>query len=160
MVHVSIVVEVMQKLLQRHETLAVAESCTGGGLAYNIVQVPGVSSVFLGGTVVYANSAKERILSVPRSIIEQRGAVSQEVALLMADGCKKVFGSDWALSTTGIAGPTGGSKEKPVGLVWIGLVGPKLKIAKDYIFADISRIEHQSQTIDQAMMLLKSNISY
>ncbi len=98
-------------------TLAVAESCTGGAIANRIVDVPGASAVFRGGVVAYANEAKEALLGVPRARIEAHGAVSEEVAAAMADGARTRFGADVALATTGIAGPDGGTPEKPVGTV-------------------------------------------
>jgi nicotinamide-nucleotide amidase len=102
-------------------TLAVAESCTGGLVAELITGVPGVSEFFLGGVVSYSNRAKAELLGVSPALIESRGAVSSEVAEAMAQGVRERFGADVAVSTTGIAGPGGGSAEKPVGLVYLGL---------------------------------------
>ncbi len=102
-------------------TLAVAESCTGGMIASRIVSVPGASSVFLEGAVTYANGAKARALGVPQALLDQRGAVSEEVAMAMAEGLRSRSGADICLSVTGVAGPDGGTEEKPVGLVWLGL---------------------------------------
>jgi PncC family amidohydrolase len=151
--------EIVQILLTNNQTLATAESCTGGALAYEITQLPGVSSIFLGGIVSYANEAKTKLLSVPKDILLRHGAVSKEVALLMAENCKKVFSSTWALATTGIAGPSGGSKEKPVGLVWISVAGPNILHAYDFLFANISRIEHQQKTLHQALSILKAHLA-
>jgi PncC family amidohydrolase len=150
----NLVDQIVKNLLAKNETLSVAESCTGGGLAYEIAQKPGVSPIFLGGVVSYANEAKTNLLSISKSVLEQHGAVSREVALLMAKNCCQVFSSSWALSTTGISGPTGGSKSKPVGLVWIGICGPSIADAKDYLFARISRTDHQKRTIQEALTLL------
>jgi len=102
-------------------TLAIAESCTGGLLASRLTDVPGASSYFLQGFVVYSNQAKERNLGVPAETIESFGAVSEEVARAMAIGCLETSGSDLAVATTGIAGPSGGSPEKPVGMVCLGV---------------------------------------
>ena len=102
-------------------TIAVAESCTGGLLASRLTDVPGASSYFLQGFVVYSNQAKERNLGVPAETIESFGAVSEEVARAMAIGCLETSGSDFAVATTGIAGPSGGSLEKPVGLVCLSV---------------------------------------
>jgi len=102
-------------------TLAVAESCTGGAAAKQITDVAGVSSIFLGGAVTYANSAKEKYLGVKASTLETHGAVSRETAVQMAAGVCHQLGADIGLSFTGIAGPTGGSDQKPVGTVFIGL---------------------------------------
>ncbi|HEY6070441.1 MAG TPA: competence/damage-inducible protein A [Chthoniobacterales bacterium] len=118
--------EVLVELLtKKKQTLATAESCTGGLLANRITDVPGASAVLLAGYVCYANEAKTDILGVDPKLIEQHGAVSEEVARAMADGARKRAGSTYALSTTGIAGPDGGSKEKPVGTVYVALAGGK-----------------------------------
>lgn len=151
---------ISQQLTNRHETIAVAESCTGGGLAYYISQVPGISNVFLGGMVTYANSAKINLLHIPKDTIATHGAVSKEIALLMAKNCKQAFGSTWALSTTGIAGPGGGSKEKPVGIVWIGIAGPTIHEAYQFVFENLSRLEHQRKTIEQALYVLEQNLKH
>jgi nicotinamide-nucleotide amidase len=102
-------------------TLATAESCTGGLIARRITAIPGVSAWYLGGVVSYANHAKERLLDVPRTLLEAHGAVSPEVAEAMAVGIRSRLGADLGLSVTGVAGPSGGTPEKPVGLVWLGL---------------------------------------
>jgi len=102
-------------------TLAVAESCSGGMIAQRITDVPGSSGYFLEGQVTYSNSAKIRMLDVPVALIDEKGAVSSEVAKAMAKGVRRVAGSDLGLSVTGIAGPDGGSEEKPVGTVFISL---------------------------------------
>jgi len=115
---------VLERLRRRGETLAVAESCTGGGLGTALAAVPGASDVFLGGVIAYANSLKEGLLGVPPELLAEHGAVSDPVAIAMAEGVRRRTGSDWALSVTGIAGPGGGSATKPVGLVHLGLAGP------------------------------------
>ncbi|WP_240906902.1 competence/damage-inducible protein A [Paludisphaera rhizosphaerae] len=102
-------------------TLATAESCTGGLIAHKITAIPGVSAYYNGGVVSYANSAKTALLDVPADLIAAHGAVSPEVAAAMAEGARRRFGVDVAVSTTGIAGPDGGTPEKPVGLVYLGL---------------------------------------
>jgi len=112
---------VVRLLMQRQETLATAESCTGGLIANSITNVPGASEVFLAGYVTYANNAKSDILDVDPKLIEKHGAVSEPVARAMAKGARTRAGSTHALATTGIAGPTGGSGEKPVGTVYVAL---------------------------------------
>lgn len=102
-------------------TLSAAESCTGGRVGDKITNVAGSSDYFRGSAVTYSNEAKIAILGVKKETLEAHGAVSEQVAMEMAMGCRKTFGSDVAVSTTGIAGPTGGSDEKPVGLVWFGV---------------------------------------
>ncbi len=112
---------VVELLTGRAETLATAESCTGGALADCITDVPGASAVFLGGFVTYANEAKTRDLDVDAALIREHGAVSRQVAVAMAAGALKKTDAHYALATTGIAGPDGGSAEKPVGTVYIAL---------------------------------------
>ena len=102
-------------------SLALAESCTGGMIAETITNVAGASDIFYGSAVTYVNSAKEHILGVARETLEKHGAVSSECAAGMADGARRVYGADVAMSVTGIAGPGGGSEAKPVGTVWFGL---------------------------------------
>ena len=110
------------KLLSKHgKTLSTAESCTGGLIASTITSVPGASEYFLGTVVSYANSVKQEVLGVPQATIRNFGAVSSECVAAMAEGVRNLTGSDFAVATSGIAGPGGGSEEKPVGLVWIGV---------------------------------------
>jgi len=128
--------EVLVKLLtERKETLALAESCTGGLLANRITNVPGASKVFVAGHVVYANEAKINMLGVDKDLIEKHGAVSEPIARAMAEGARARARSTYALATTGIAGPTGGSEEKPVGTVYIALAfADEETIAKRFFF--------------------------
>jgi nicotinamide-nucleotide amidase len=114
---------VVKLLTQRKETLAIAESCTGGYLAHRITNVPGASAIFLSGWVTYSNEAKAQTLGVDPSLIEKHGAVSKQVAQAMAEGARGRAKADFALATTGVAGPGGGSEEKPVGTVFIALAG-------------------------------------
>ena len=111
-------------LINRGQTLAVAESCTGGAIASKFTAQAGASAYFLCGVVSYSNESKCNVLGVQISDIEQYGAVSEQVAKAMAQGAKVISGANFAISTTGIAGPTGGTKEKPVGTVWIGIATP------------------------------------
>ena len=115
---------VLQLLRQRGQTLAVAESCTGGGLGAALAAVPGASDVFLGGVIAYANAVKQELLEVSLAALEADGAVSDSVATAMAEGVRRRTGATWALAVTGVAGPGGGSGDKPVGLVHIALAGP------------------------------------
>lgn len=115
-------------------TLATAESCTGGGVAASVTSVSGSSAYFLGGVVAYANSAKRNILGVPEVVLETRGAVSLECAAAMAEGARRLYGATFAVSTTGIAGPTGGTARKPVGLVCFGLAGPGGTAVEEQVF--------------------------
>src|SRR5207249_7718064 len=114
--------EVIVKLLiQRNETMATAESCTGGLIANRITNVPGASTAFIAGYVCYANQAKSDMLNVDPKLVERHGAVSELVARTLAEHARACAGCDYALATTGVAGPTGGSPEKPVGTVYVGL---------------------------------------
>ncbi len=122
--HTRLETAVVALLTEAGRTLATAESCTGGWISNLVTNVPGSSAVFLGGVAAYANAAKTDLLDVPADLIAAHGAVSKEVAIAMAAGAARRFGADYALSTTGIAGPGGGSADKPVGLVWIGFHGP------------------------------------
>ena len=119
---------VARVLTENHATVAVAESCTGGMLAERLTNVPGSSSYFLGGVICYSNELKTSLVGVPPAMIEAKGAVSSEVALALADGIRKRTGATIGVGVTGIAGPGGGTPEKPVGLVHIGLAdehGPR-----------------------------------
>ncbi|GEM_PF-286342 len=111
-------------LRARGLTLAVAESCTGGLVSHRITNVPGSSDYYLGSVTSYANAVKERVLGVPGDVLALRGAVSRETALAMARGVRRLLGADLGLSVTGIAGPGGGTPQKPVGLVYIALAAP------------------------------------
>ena len=115
---------VLEQLRQRGETLAVAESCTGGGIGAALAAVPGASDGFLGGVIAYANGVKEQVLGVPPPLLERHGAVSDPVAKAMAEGARDRTGATWAIAVTGVAGPGGGSADKPVGLVHIAIAGP------------------------------------
>lgn len=110
-----------KSLLSAGRSVAVAESCTGGGVCEALTSVPGSSAYFLGGVVAYGNESKTRELGVSSSLIESRGAVSQEVAEAMAAGAARRFGADIGIGTTGIAGPGGGTRDKPVGTVYVAI---------------------------------------
>src|SRR5216110_132997 len=127
--------EVIVKLLiQRNETMATAESCTGGLIANRITNVPGASTVFIAGYVCYANQAKIDMLNVDPQVIKEHGAVSEPVARALAEHARSRAGSNYALGTTGVAGPTGGSPEKPVGTVYMALAAPGKTVAKKFFF--------------------------
>ena len=111
-------------LTQRQQTLSTAESCTGGAIASRFTAMAGASVYFNGGVIAYANEVKIGILGVNAEDIERYGAVSESVARQMAEGARQATGSDYAIATTGIAGPTGGTKEKPIGTVWMAVATP------------------------------------
>jgi nicotinamide-nucleotide amidase len=121
-------------LVQRNQAVAVAESCTGGLLANRITNVPGASAVFFAGYVCYANRAKIDMLDVDPQLIEKHGAVSEQVARALAEHARACARSDYALATTGVAGPSGGSPEKPVGTVYVALAASGETIAKKLFF--------------------------
>ncbi len=115
-------------------TLSTAESCTGGYIAHLITSVSGSSDYFMGSVVSYSNRAKAELLDVDPQLIEDKGAVSKEVVLQMAEGARKKFHTDYAIATSGVAGPTGGSAEKPVGTIWIAVAGPDGAKARCFSF--------------------------
>lgn len=116
-------------------TVAVAESCTGGAVTARIVSIAGSSNYLLGGIIAYSNDAKHRLLGVPEEILANPGAVSAECATAMAEGARRAFGADIAVSTTGIAGPGGATRRKPVGLVYLGLATPTGSHVDEHHFA-------------------------
>ncbi|MEY2539559.1 MAG: nicotinamide-nucleotide amidase [Verrucomicrobiota bacterium] len=144
-------------LASRKETLALAESCTGGLLANRLTNVPGASDVFIAGYVTYANTAKIDILRVDPELIEQHGAVSQPVARAMAEGARARAGSTYALATTGIAGPAGGSAEKPAGSVFVALASAEETIARKFFFPN-DRETFKQMTAQAAFELLRRKL--
>jgi nicotinamide-nucleotide amidase len=124
---------VVRLLTERRQTLALAESCTGGLIANRITNVPGASAIFLGGIVCYSNDAKEKFLGVRAQTLAEHGAVSEATAREMAEGARLRTGAYYALSVTGIAGPTGGSEARPVGTVFVGLSMPHSTSARRYM---------------------------
>ena len=138
--------QVVGRLLrERGQTLAVAESCTGGLIAEKLTGVPGCSDYFLGGVVAYANDAKSALLGVPAPVLESHGAVSEPTARAMAEGVRERFGADIGVATTGISGPGGGSEEKPVGLVYVALASSGGTIVEDFVFP-LDRVRHRALT--------------
>jgi len=150
--------QVLVKLLaQRKQTLAIAESCTGGLLANRITNVPGSSEVFLAGHVCYANDAKIDILAIDPKLIEKHGAVSDPVARAMAEGAHTRARSTYALATTGIAGPGGGSEKKAAGTVYIALASPAETLVKKYFFPS-ERETFKELTAQAAFELLRRKL--
>lgn len=148
-----------QLLKERNYTLAIAESCTGGLISSRVTDIPGSSGYFAGGIVAYSNEAKRDILHVPQEILRFYGAVSSETALAMAKGVRALLKTSIGLSVTGIAGPEGGTKEKPVGLVYIALVTDLVSRSDKHIFSG-NRLEIKEQTCREALeKILKYAIS-
>ncbi len=144
-------------LKDRGLTLAVAESCTGGLISHRITNVSGSSSYFERALITYSNGAKVELLNIDEDLIEQYGAVSMEVARLMADGVRKVSGTDIGLAATGIMGPTGATPTKPVGLVYIGICDDKVCTSKEFRFGD-DRILNKERTSQAALDMLRRNL--
>jgi nicotinamide-nucleotide amidase len=145
---------IVGELVRRGRTIGVAESVTGGGVADSIVSFPGASRAFLGGVVAYDNAVKQSLLGVRAETLAQFGAVSEETAIEMARGAKKALGVDFALATTGIAGPDGGSAEKPIGLVWFALVDEEDEVTTQRSTIPGNRTDVRDRAAMQALSLI------
>ncbi|MCB1101553.1 MAG: CinA family nicotinamide mononucleotide deamidase-related protein [Kiritimatiellae bacterium] len=139
------------------QTLAVAESCTGGGLGEQLTALPGSSRFFVGGVIAYANAVKESLLDVPAELLADQGAVSGPVAAAMAVGVRTRLGADWGVSITGVAGPGGGTDDKPVGLVYIGVAGPEGSVVREIRFGG-SRSSIRNFAMRAALNLLREHL--
>ena len=126
-------------------TLSTAESCTGGNIAQLITSIAGSSDYFKGSVVAYANEIKEQLLDVPQQVLAENGAVSEQTVLHMARGARRQFKTDYAIAVSGIAGPGGGTAEKPVGTTWIAVATPTETIAQKFLFGD-----HRGRNIRKA----------
>ena len=146
-----------QLLRQRNFTLSVAESCTGGRLGDRITDIPGSSDYFLGGVISYSNAAKVDLLGVDRAVLASKGAVSREVAIQMASGVRRRLGTDIGVGVTGIAGPAGGSRAKPVGLVFIAVSSETRSTCAKKIFKG-SRTSIKRQSTEEAVRVLQEFI--
>ena len=146
-------------LKEKKLTIACAESCTGGLIAKSITDVGGCSSVFLGGVVAYANEIKENVLGVSGETLKKYGAVSEFTAMEMADGVRRICGSDIGISTTGIAGPDGGTEEKPVGTVYVGFSFKDTTLAFNLkLDPTLSRDEIRTLTVQKILSLTLDKI--
>lgn len=151
------VFRIVEILHGRHLILSTAESCTGGLLAGKLIEVPGASDVYSEGFITYSNRAKEERLGVQRTTLQLHGAVSAECAVEMAQGAARVSHSDIGLSTTGIAGPGGGTSDKPVGLVYIGISNGGQARAIECRFAG-DRASVRAQAVNAALGLLEEEL--
>lgn len=142
-----------QILRQKKQTVAVAESVTGGLISHLITKVPGCSNFFLGAVVAYSNSLKEKFLNVSHETLRTYGAVSEETAKEMAEGIRILTRSNYGLATTGIAGPTGGTNNKPIGLVYIAVSALGITKVKQYVFTG-DRLAIQEQAAKEALIYL------
>lgn len=143
----------LEKLIQKGLTIAIAESCTGGLLSNRITNIPGSSKAFLLGTVTYSNDSKNKILKIPKEIIPKHGAVSEETAKCMALNIQKITQASTSLGITGIAGPQGGNKSKPVGTVFIALSYRGKTSIKKFHFSG-NRLQVKRKAADKAMEML------
>jgi PncC family amidohydrolase len=155
---ISLEIIVGELLRQQAFTLAVAESCTGGLLSHRLTNVPGSSTYFMGGIVSYSNEAKVSLLNVKKETLEKYGAVSRETAIEMARGIRFILGAEVGVALTGIAGPGGGSPDKPVGLTWIGLSMPRRDDAWRFVWPG-NRLENKESSVDQALKILVKALS-
>ena len=142
-------------LSEKNLTCATAESCTGGGVGAAITAQAGSSAVYLGGVVSYDNCVKTGLLGVPEEVIQNKGAVSEECAAAMAEGARKLIGADLAVSVTGIAGPGGGSAEKPVGTVWFSVASGELPVCECRRFPG-DRAAVRAAAVEHALKMLLS----
>lgn len=145
---------VVELLKEKGKTVTTAESCTGGLVAGRLLNVPGASSVYMEGYITYSNEAKEKLLGVSHATLEQYGAVSKETVCEMAEGAAKAAGADLAISVTGIAGPDGGTKEKPVGLVYVGCYADGEARAYEFHFTG-NRAKNRESTVAKALTILR-----
>lgn len=151
---------VARLLFERRQTIAVAESCTGGLLAKCLTDVPGSSAYFLEGVVTYSNAAKTRLLGVPAELIAAHGAVSPQVAEAMATNCRRLAGADIALAITGIAGPAGGTTQKPVGLVYVAMATGAGTIVKELRLGEnLARAQIRDRAVKAALNLLRLKLA-
>jgi PncC family amidohydrolase len=149
--------ELGEKLITSKVTLATAESCTGGLIANRLTNISGSSEYFKFGVITYSNRSKIEILKVPQKTIETFGAVSDETAKAMSEGIRLLAGTELGLGVTGIAGPTGGTPEKPVGLVYIGLASTDNTEVYKFNFSG-SRIEIKQQSSDEALKIIMKDL--
>ena len=150
-------IEIINILKEKKQTITFAESCTGGRIASAFTAISGASSVFMGSVVTYANEIKSQWLGVKEDTLMKHGAVSSQCVDEMLSGILKMASADYAIAVSGIAGPTGGTPDKPVGTVYIGVETPKERIVQLHLFKG-DRESIQAQATDTAIELLKNNL--
>ena len=150
--------KIVKLLIKKKLTVSFAESCTGGLLASSITSISGSSKVFNMGLVTYSNNAKVKLLQVPKKTITKYGAVSYETCLSMVKNLSKISRSNISISITGVAGPNGGTKEKPVGLVYVGLKKGSKTIIKKNLFKSKKRVSIQKATVNQALKMILNTL--
>jgi nicotinamide-nucleotide amidase len=158
LVDINLVNKVSDELKKQRRTIATAESCTGGLLAHTLTNISGSSDYFNRGVISYSNISKQELLDVPEQELQEYGAVSQQVAESMAKGIRQKASVDYGLATTGIAGPTGGTKDKPVGLVYIAIATKDRVIAKRFLFQG-NRLTNKENTVTAILEMLLELLS-
>ena len=151
-------IKIVNLLTKKKFTVSFAESCTGGLLASTITSISGSSKIFDMGFVTYSNNSKIKLLKVPKRTITKYGAVSYETCLSMVENLSKISKSNISISITGVAGPNGGTREKPVGLVYIGLKKGNKTIIRKNLFKNKRRISIQKATVNEALKMVLKNI--
>ncbi|MFO8085179.1 MAG: CinA family protein [Desulfobacterales bacterium] len=145
-------------LIKNNETIALAESCTGGLMAHRLTNIAGSSGYFIFSGVTYSDESKIKFLSVLPETIQTFGAVHEQTAKEMAEGARRIGNSTYGLSTTGIAGPSGGTFEKPVGTVCVGLATPQKTIGQRFFFPSLNRLQNKEAFVEAALKMLLNEL--
>jgi PncC family amidohydrolase len=151
--------QVVERLTERGETVALAEACTGGLIGHLLTDVPGASQVFIGGVVAYANSVKQSLLGVTSEALLGHGAVSAETVRLMAIGVQQALRSDWGIAVSGVLGPTGGTEEKPAGTAWVAIAAPDSDVRAERFLWQSDRAGNKRHTAERALRMLAEMLS-
>ncbi len=157
MINKTLLKETTKKLKEKKLKIATAESCTGGLIGHTLTNISGSSEYYDRGVITYSNNAKKELLNVKKETLEKHGAVSKQVALEMAEGIRKKSKADIGISSTGIAGPTGGTKEKPVGLVYIGISTKTETKVEKHVF-EKNRLGNKEETVNTVLKMIKKTI--
>lgn len=160
MIHPDFLKPLAETLILEKISLCLGESCTGGMISATLTSIPGISAIYEGGIVSYSNKVKHKLLGVSQKTLKNQGAVSEATARAMLKGLKRIFKTRAGISVTGIAGPGGGSPQKPVGTVFIGCFLDKREIVQHHAFSGLSRLEFQEKVSANALLLLWEMISH